>query len=117
METIIIKSKIKEVVGDCNISKDFFESLNEVAYLNFKHTEEKAKNNGRKTVQARDLFVAEHVEAPMLIVKSKLKNVVSGYNVSGDMAEGLNQLIVRIIKEAVLTAKANNRKTVRSIDL
>ena len=52
---IIVKSKIKDVVKDCNVAGDFAESLNEKVIALVKAAEVRAGANGRKTVQARDL--------------------------------------------------------------
>ena len=52
---LVVKSKIKEYVKDCNVAGDFAEALDkEVEVLNSK-AEERCKANGRKTVQSRDL--------------------------------------------------------------
>lgn len=54
-ETIVVKSKVREELKDSNLGGDFVEALNkEVAQLVHK-AEERAKANGRKTVQAKDL--------------------------------------------------------------
>jgi len=54
-EMIIVKSKIKEVVKDCNVAGDFAEGLNEVVTSLVKKSVERAQANGRKTVQKKDL--------------------------------------------------------------
>ena len=53
----------------------------------------------------------------MLVVKSKIKDVASEVNVSGDFAEALNKKIEALILEACKRCKANGRKTVQSKDL
>jgi histone H3/H4 len=53
----------------------------------------------------------------MLIVKAKIKEVASGYNVSGDLADALNKKVEEMIKDACARAEANNRKTVMAKDL
>jgi len=55
--------------------------------------------------------------ADLLIVKSKIKDVVKGFNVSGDFAEALDKLVRFHIEKAVERAKENNRKTVMPKDL
>lgn len=55
--------------------------------------------------------------AEMLVVKSKIKSVVSGMNVSGDFADALNNKVVELIKAAAERAKANKRKTLKGFDV
>ncbi len=55
MVDIIIKSKLKEVVPDLNISSDVAETLNKKVNNLLKEAAERAKANGRRTLQARDL--------------------------------------------------------------
>lgn len=54
-ETVIVKSKVKEAVQDSNVGGDFVEALNETVLQLIAKAEERAKGNGRKTIQARDL--------------------------------------------------------------
>ncbi len=53
----------------------------------------------------------------MLIVKSKIKEVVKDVNVSGDFAEALNEEAIKLVEKAKDRALANGRKTVRPSDL
>ena len=53
----------------------------------------------------------------MIIVKAKIKSVVPGYNVAGDVAEALNKKVEDIVKVAGVRAEANGRKTVMAKDL
>ena len=53
----------------------------------------------------------------MLVVKSKVKEVAKGSNVSGDFAESLNEVLVELVAEAAARAEANGRKTVGARDL
>ena len=53
----------------------------------------------------------------MLIVKSNLKNVSEGYNISGDFAEELNNKVTELVKAACSRAEANGRKTIMAKDL
>ena len=55
MADLIVKSKIKEAVKDLNIASDVAEALNEKVNSLLKDAAERAKANGRKTLQARDL--------------------------------------------------------------
>jgi histone H3/H4 len=52
----------------------------------------------------------------MLIVKAKIKSVVPGFNVAGEVAEALNKKVDQMIKEAAARAEANGRKTVMAKD-
>ena len=52
-----------------------------------------------------------------LIVRSNIKNIVGGYNVSGDFSDALNKEVKRIIMGAVARAEANGRRTVMSKDI
>jgi len=53
----------------------------------------------------------------MLIVKAKIKSVIPGYNVAGDLADKLNQKVEELIKAAAARAEANGRKTVMAKDI
>ncbi|MFW5990924.1 MAG: histone-like protein [Nanoarchaeota archaeon] len=53
----------------------------------------------------------------MLVVKSKLKEVMGNNNVSGDFAEALDDKVKELVKKAAERAEANNRKTVMAKDL
>ena len=53
----------------------------------------------------------------MLVVKAKIKSVVPGYNVSGDLADALNKKVEDLVKQAASRAEANGRKTIMSKDL
>ena len=53
----------------------------------------------------------------MLVVKAKIKSIVPGYNVSGDFAEALNEVLVHYVGQACARAEANGRKTVGARDL
>ncbi len=53
----------------------------------------------------------------MLVVKAKIKSVIPGYNVAGDLAEALNAKVEELVKSAAARAEANGRKTVMAKDL
>ena len=53
----------------------------------------------------------------MIVVKSKLKEVANGCNVSGDFAEALNKVAHEQVKHAIKRAQANNRKTIGPKDV
>ncbi len=52
-----------------------------------------------------------------LIVRSKIKEVCEGMNVSGGVADALEKKVEQILKDAVERAKANKRKTVMPQDI
>ena len=54
-ESIIVRSKVKEHVGDLNVSGDFADVLSDKAVALIKEACKRAEANGRKTVQSRDL--------------------------------------------------------------
>ena len=53
----------------------------------------------------------------MLVVKAKIKSIIPGYNVSGDLADALNKKAEELLKAAAARAEANGRKTVMAKDL
>ncbi|NTV23969.1 MAG: DUF1931 domain-containing protein [Nanoarchaeota archaeon] len=52
---LITKSQVKAIVGDINISEDFFPALNQEVEHIIKKALERAKQNGRRTLMARDI--------------------------------------------------------------
>lgn len=54
-EMLIVRSKVKEAVKDCNVAGDFHEGLNCVANMLVKKACDRAKENKRSTIQPRDL--------------------------------------------------------------
>jgi histone H3/H4 len=52
-----------------------------------------------------------------LIVKSKIKSAVPELNVSTEVADALNEKVLKILNEASERAKANGRRTLQSRDL
>lgn len=114
---IVVKSKIKELAGDCNVAGDFAEALNAVAVTMVEQAAARAEANGRKTMQAKDVFVGETSTETMVVVKSKVKNVVEGVNVAGNFGEALNEVLAWFISQAAARAEANGRKTIGARDL
>ena len=55
MSEIIIKSKIKEIVSDMNVAAEVADTLDKKVIQLLKEASERAKANGRRTLQARDL--------------------------------------------------------------
>ena len=52
---LIIKSKIKSVVPELNVAGEVADALNNKVEALLKEASERAKANGRRTLQARDL--------------------------------------------------------------
>jgi len=52
---LVVKSKIKEAVSELNVSSDVPEALNEKVLRILHEGAARAKANGRRTLQARDL--------------------------------------------------------------
>ena len=116
-DLLVVKAKIKDVISDHNVAGDFAEALNKIAVDHVNMAAGRADGNGRKTVQAKDVFVGGTKADPMLVVKSKVKDVVSGHNVAGDFAEALNTLLIWHVEQAAARADANGRRTVMAKDL
>ncbi|MEI6731122.1 MAG: DUF1931 domain-containing protein [archaeon] len=55
MTDLIIKSKIKSAVPDLNVSSDVPEALNKKVLAILDEASKRAKLNGRRTLQAKDL--------------------------------------------------------------
>jgi len=55
MVDLIVKSKIKAAVPNMNVSSDVAGALNKTIEELLKKAAERAKANGRRTVQARDI--------------------------------------------------------------
>jgi histone H3/H4 len=55
MVDLIIKSKIKDAVPELNVAGEVAEALNKKVESILKEASERAKQNGRRTLQARDI--------------------------------------------------------------
>lgn len=55
MVDLIVKSKIKSAVKELNVAGDVPDALNKKVEFLLKEAAERAKANGRRTLQARDL--------------------------------------------------------------
>jgi len=117
MAELIVKSKIRDVANDCNVASDVAETLNKLAVHHVEMAAKRADANGRRTVQAKDAFVGKMSSKVMLVVRSKVKEVVKKHNVSGDFAEALNEVLVWHVMQGCERAKANGRRTVQARDL
>jgi histone H3/H4 len=54
-DLLVVKAKIKDVVGDYNVSGDFAEALDILVRKNVELAVKRAEANNRKTVMAKDL--------------------------------------------------------------
>ncbi|MFP4117799.1 MAG: DUF1931 domain-containing protein [Candidatus Woesearchaeota archaeon] len=52
-----------------------------------------------------------------IVVKAKIKELASGYNIAADFAEELDKQAKEMIQKAISRAKANGRRTVMGKDL
>jgi histone H3/H4 len=117
-ENIVVKAKIKDIVNNCNIASDFADALNEVLLKEVKAAENRAKGNGRKTIQSKDAYVGKLQNEPMIVVRSKVKGASSeDVNTSSDFAEAINTIAIEKVKQAEARASANSRKTMMAKDL
>lgn len=112
---LIVKSKVKDVVTGNNVGGDVYDALDERARGLVIRAAERASANGRKTVKARDMFMGDLMEEPMIVVKSKVS--VEGMNTGGDLPAALNTVIVWDLQQAAKRADANGRKTIQAKDL
>jgi len=53
----------------------------------------------------------------MFVVKAKIRDAATDFNVSGDLADALDKKVEQLIKDACERAKANGRRTVMAKDL
>ena len=54
-ELLVVKSKLKDAVGNMNVAGDLAEALSAEVNALLKKAAERAKANGRKTVSPKDL--------------------------------------------------------------
>ena len=52
-----------------------------------------------------------------IVVKTKIKEIVTDLNVAGDVAPALDEKVTEMIEKAVERAKKNQRKTLYARDL
>jgi histone H3/H4 len=55
MADLIVKAAVKEALADKNVSSDFYDALDEEVEEVLEDAARRAEENGRKTVQPRDL--------------------------------------------------------------
>lgn len=117
MAELIVKSKIKEIAKDFNVASDFAGELNKVAMLLVEAAIKRADANGRRTVQAKDVYTGKKFAKAMIVVRSQVKDVIKKHNVAGDFAEALNEMLVWTVEQSCERAKANGRRTIQARDL
>jgi len=54
-ESLVVKAKIKDVVGDYNVAGDLADALSDEVRKLLVKAKDRAKENGRKTIMAKDL--------------------------------------------------------------
>ncbi|MGM5479916.1 MAG: DUF1931 domain-containing protein [Nanobdellota archaeon] len=54
-DSVIVKAKLKEIVGEYNISSDFAQELDAQVKELVKKAQKRAEGNNRKTIMAKDL--------------------------------------------------------------
>lgn len=52
---IVVKAKIKEITGECNVAGDFAEALDKKVTQMVNDACERARANNRRTVMSKDL--------------------------------------------------------------
>jgi len=55
MADLIVKNSVKEALDDMNVSRDFYDALDEEVEELLEDAARRAESNDRKTVQPRDL--------------------------------------------------------------
>lgn len=55
MQTLVVKTKVKEIVGKLNITQGYFDFLNIKVEEIIKESMRRANENNRKTLMKRDL--------------------------------------------------------------
>ena len=54
-DLLVVKAKIKDVIGDYNVAGDFADELDKIVRENVAKAVKRAEANGRRTVMAKDL--------------------------------------------------------------
>ena len=117
---LVVKSKIKTVAKNCNVSSDFAEALSKLLESYVKDASARTLENNRRTIMKKDIahfFIAPKKCPEMLVVRSKIKDYVKNCNVAGDLHEGLNCIANMCVKKACERSKANKRSTIQPRDL
>lgn len=118
-DLIIVKSTIKDIAGKINVSGDLAAALDKKARELLKDAVARTKDNKRSTVMPKDVphYYCCGNAKDVLVVRSKLKEVCGDCNVAGDLAEGLNNVLNHLVREAIHRAQENKRNTLMAKDL
>ena len=119
-ELLVVRSKIKTVAKNFNVSSDFADALSAKMATCIKDACARTLDNNRRTVMKKDIphfFTAPKKAKEMLVVRSKVKDHVKNCNVAGDFHEGLNAVATMCVNKACERAKANKRSTIQPRDL
>lgn len=116
-DVIIVKSKVRELAKDSQIGNDFYVAFNKLAINLLKDAKERAKENGRKTLQAKDVFIGKINDEFKLVMVSKLRELREEFNLSGDFVDALSTVLAWYFEQAKGRATANGRKTIGARDL
>jgi histone H3/H4 len=54
-DLLVVKAKIKDVIGDYNVASDFADELDKIVRHQVQLAAKRAEANGRRTVMAKDL--------------------------------------------------------------
>lgn len=54
-DLLVVKAKIKDVIGDYNVASDFADELDKIVRHHVEMAAKRAEANGRRTVMAKDL--------------------------------------------------------------
>lgn len=54
-DLLVVKAKIKDVIGDYNVASDFADELDKIVRDIVQKAAKRAEGNGRRTVMAKDL--------------------------------------------------------------
>jgi histone H3/H4 len=55
MSDLVVKSKVKEFVGDMSVGADFYDALSKKVETLINEAKARCKENGRSTLKARDV--------------------------------------------------------------
>lgn len=124
MDNLLVVSKVKKFIkdkADFNTSSGFFAPLNADVVKSCRDAVAHAQKLGRKTVMGKDfnLYVEDPKIEEILVVASKVKQLIkdeAGLSTSAQAIEQLTVRITTICDMAIENAKADKRKTVMDRD-
>ena len=64
-----------------------------------------------------NLWEKKEVKVVDIIVKSKIREAVNGLNIASEVAEALNEKVLKVLDEASERARANGRRTLQARDI